>query len=174
MLNRISVNALLKSVIATLAVAVVIALSLSAWSSWSRLEAVNRISIVADASGDLFMALHNLRTDRSGTLRDLNADQPTEMAPSFKENRRADMQALKSALATLALADFPERQAAVASLSQAITKLTALHQETTAAFAQPKSGRRQRLAEEYSKVCNARTDGAARAHIDAAHLFSET
>ena len=74
MLNRITVNLLLKSVIATLALAVVIVLSIAAWNSWSRVAAVSRIAVVADASSDLFKALHNLRIDRATTMRELNAE----------------------------------------------------------------------------------------------------
>ena len=151
MLNRISVNVLLKSVIATLAVAVMIALSLGAWNSWTRLTAVKRIATVADASGYLFTVLHNLRVDRSSTARDLNSDKPlAAISPMLKVVRDADLPALKSALTVLETADFPERQSAVASIGQAITKLTALHQETAAAVKQPKSERRQGLAQEFN------------------------
>jgi methyl-accepting chemotaxis protein len=44
--------------------------------------------------------------------------------------------------------DFPERQAVTAELDQRIKKLTALHQESVAAVAQPKSARRAALAPE--------------------------
>ena len=43
MLDRLSVNAILKSVIAALSVVVVIMLAAGAWSSWSRLQVVSRI-----------------------------------------------------------------------------------------------------------------------------------
>src|SRR5260370_3577156 len=75
MLNRVSVNAILKSVIATLAAAVVVMLALGAWSSWDRLAAVKRIAAVADASGSMFTAVHNLRVDRAAPLPDLIAGQ---------------------------------------------------------------------------------------------------
>jgi len=150
MFNRISVNVLLKSVIATLAVAVVIVLSLSAWNSWTRLTAVNRIALAADASADIFAALHNLRVDRSYSFRDLNSDkQLTAIMPALKEVRDADMPALKSALTKLEIADFPERKNAVASLRDAIKKLEALQPESAAAFLKPKAERRQGLAKEY-------------------------
>ena len=68
MLNRLTVSALLKTVIAITSICVVIALSLTAYESWDRLQAANRISAIADASADLFKAMHNLRTDRSTTL----------------------------------------------------------------------------------------------------------
>src|SRR5262245_42593784 len=67
MLNRLTVSALLKAVIAITSACVVIALSLTAYESWDRLRTANRISQIADASADLFKAMHNLRTDRSTT-----------------------------------------------------------------------------------------------------------
>src|SRR5438105_6668935 len=82
MLDRLAVNTLLKFVIATLATAVVIVLSLGAWDSWGRLAAVNRIAAVADASGYLFTALHNLRVDRASTFRDLSADKQFTSLPA--------------------------------------------------------------------------------------------
>src|SRR6266540_1174578 len=110
MLNRVSINTILNSVIATLAAAVVIVLALGAWSSWTRLAAVNRIAAVADASAYMFTALHNLRVDRASGFRDLNADrQFTAMTPLLREAREAEMPALKSALIALNAIDFPER-----------------------------------------------------------------
>jgi methyl-accepting chemotaxis protein len=153
MLNRISINALLKSVIAVLAVAVVIVLSLSAWSSWTRLAAVNRIAAVADTSAYLFTALHNLRVDRATSYRELLSDkQIVQMSPLHKATREAEMPALKSALTALQATEFPEKEAAISGLSQAITKLTSLHQESVAAFAMPKAARRQGLAQEFNTV----------------------
>jgi hypothetical protein len=50
MFNRLSVNGLLKLVIGLLASAVIAVLGLGAWNSWDRLQTVNRISAVTDAS----------------------------------------------------------------------------------------------------------------------------
>src|SRR6266571_3300688 len=100
MLNRLSVNAILKSVIAT----------------------------VAEASGYMFTALHNLRVDRSASFRDLETDkQFTAMASVLRAAREGEMLALKSAVVALDAIDFPERQAVVSSLDQSIKKLAALH-----------------------------------------------
>ena len=76
MLNRLTVSALLKAVILTTAVCVVIGFSLNAWDSWNRLQLTSRIAVIADASANLFKAMHNLRTDQSTTFRLLNADAP--------------------------------------------------------------------------------------------------
>jgi len=155
MLNRISVNVLLKSVIATLAAALVAMLAIDAWSSWTRLAAVNRIAAVADTSAYLFTALHNMRVDRATTYRELLSDRVSPTLPQLlKSARDGDMPALKAALVALQGAEFPERDAAVAKLDQAIKKLTALHQESTAALAQPKASRRADLAKEYLDNAN--------------------
>jgi methyl-accepting chemotaxis protein len=156
MLNRLSINTILNSVIATLAAAVVTVLALSAWSSWTRLNAINRIVAAADASAYMFTALHNLRVDRASGFRDLNADrQFTAMTPLLREAREAEMPALKSAVIALNATDFPERQAAVAGLDQGIKKLTALHEESAAAILRPKAERRPGLAQEHFDTTNA-------------------
>jgi methyl-accepting chemotaxis protein len=150
MLSRLSVNVLLNSVVAVLAAAVVIMLSLGAWDSVNRLAVVGRIANVTEASGYLFTALHNLRFDRSSTTREMNAEQPvTSLVPAHKQGRESEVAALKAGLAVIEATDFPGRQEAAARLSQAINKLTALHQETAAAFAQPKAARRSALTQEF-------------------------
>ena len=68
MVNRLSVNVLLKSVIAIMGAAVMTALVLSAWDSWSRLQIANQIAVAADNTKYLFTAMHNLRTDRATTF----------------------------------------------------------------------------------------------------------
>jgi len=50
MVSRLSVNALLKSVIAIMGAAVMTTLLLSAWGSWSRLQIANQIAAAADSS----------------------------------------------------------------------------------------------------------------------------
>ena len=153
MLSRITVNVLLKSVIATLALAVVVMLAMGAWSSWNRLAAISRIASVSEASGHLFKALHLLRTDRATTTRDLNSEQALpSMTQQLVEIRAVNLPALKAGLAVLASADFPEKQEAISSLDQAINKLEALHKETAAAFLQPKASRRAKLSQEFFKT----------------------
>ena len=69
MLNRLTVSALLKIVILTTAFCIVFGFSLNAWESWARLQVASRISVITDASANMFKAMHNLRTDRSTTNR---------------------------------------------------------------------------------------------------------
>jgi methyl-accepting chemotaxis protein len=149
-INRVSVNALLKSVIAAMAIAVVVALSISAWQSWTRLAVIKQIKIVADASADLFTALHHLRLDLSSTNRYLNSDvQYATPEPMLHKVRVSDMAAMKSALETLKIANFLEQKSAVSNLGNAIAKLTHLQQETDAALMKPKAARPPALAKEY-------------------------
>jgi methyl-accepting chemotaxis protein len=149
MLDRLSVNALLRSVIAALGAVVVIMLAAGAWSSWSRLQVDSRIAGVAATTAHIFTALHNLRSDRSRSVRMLlSNEQITTRDPRLWESRDAEMPALKGALAALQNVDFPERQAVAAELDQRIKKLAALHQESVTALAQPKAQRRAGLAPE--------------------------
>jgi ABC-type nickel/cobalt efflux system permease component RcnA len=81
MLNRVTINALLKSVILVLCTSLVIILALGAWESWQKVRTANRIAAVADASTHIFKALHNLRSDRSRTVRVVLAEKtsPADM-----------------------------------------------------------------------------------------------
>src|SRR5690242_17724272 len=98
MLNRLSVNVILKCVVATLAAAVVVLLALEAWGSWHRLSAAKRIVAAADASTYMFKAVPHLRVDRNGTRRDLLADkQSASISDWLRQARDGEMPALKSA-----------------------------------------------------------------------------
>ncbi len=150
MIQRISVNLLLKSVILTLSAAIVIVLSFGAWSSWYRQASVNRIAGVVEVSANFFTALHNLRVDRATTFRELSADRVNSQLPKqLREVREIEVPALKAGLAALQTVDFPSRDTAIATLDKTIKKLEALHQESAAAMAQPKASRRPTLAKEY-------------------------
>jgi len=153
MLNRITVNVLLKSVIVTLALVVVAMSSWAAWSSWKRLASARRIATVIEASTDMFAALPGLRNDRSMTHQHLTSDQPlTGMSPALTAARKLDLPNLKSALAVLETADFPEQQSAVTSLRAETEKLARLQQESEAAIKLPKSERPTELADTFVKV----------------------
>src|SRR5215468_6164804 len=154
-IKRLSVNALLKFVIATLAAASVVLLALGAWDSWTRLASVNRIAAVVDVSTHLFTALHNLRVDRASSFRDLMEDkQFTGMNQQVRDARAAELPALRSAIAGLERVEIADRQALRESLSQAVKRLVALHEETAPAFLRPKAERRQGLAQEMFNEAN--------------------
>src|SRR3954470_12332424 len=93
MLNRLSANALLKSVVAVLAAIVVVMLAWGAWQSWTQVQSAGRIVQVADAASSAFRAMHNLRTDRSTTTRNLNADAmiSDQDLQTIAKNRGAEM-----------------------------------------------------------------------------------
>jgi methyl-accepting chemotaxis protein len=148
MFDRISVSLLLKSVVALLAGALVISLSLGAWSSWSRWRAASRMEQVAEASAYLFTALHNLRVDRSSSFRDLGQEEQAGVNPVLRDVRDAETKALANALAVLRTIDLPEGNGAIVELDELAKKQIALHQETAAAFAQPKSQRRSGIAQD--------------------------
>src|SRR5882672_8782874 len=141
MLNRLTVNALLKSAILLLATVVVIQLTLGAWEAWGRLNVATRMVHVFDASNSLFSALRDLRNDRSTSLRDLQSDKQAELSSALREAREAEMAALNAALIALRQDDLGQGQSGVPALEQALKKQAALHQETAAAFNQPKASR---------------------------------
>jgi methyl-accepting chemotaxis protein len=148
-INRLSVNALLKSVIVILAAVVVVVLALGAWDSWGRLRAANKIANVVDVSAHLFTALHNLRVDRASSFRDLmDEKQFTSMNQQIRDARAAEIPALRAAMAGLETIDLPDTQAVIAIFGQSIKKLTALHEESAPAFLRPKAERRPGLAQE--------------------------
>ncbi|MDB5567231.1 MAG: methyl-accepting chemotaxis protein [Tardiphaga sp.] len=151
MLNRLTVSALLQSVIVVMAACVVTVLSISAWDSWGRLNVAGRISTIAEASGHAFKAMHNLRTDRSSTFRTLNGDvvmQPDTEA-YIRRIRDAEMPAMKSAAELLASADFPGKATLLPELNRLMQALIGLQTESWDQMSKPKASRRAGLAKEY-------------------------
>ncbi len=148
MFNRLSVNVLLRSAILTLAAAVVVVLSIGAWQSWNRFQTSSRIAHVTEASAHLFKALHNLRLDRSTSVRSLLSDAQSGISSDLRGFREGEMPALKAGLVALRDVDLPEAQSAVPVLAKAIERQAALHQESAAALGQPKAARRATLAKD--------------------------
>src|SRR6202142_2644274 len=109
MLNRLTVSSLIKSVIVLMAACMTALLCVSAWNSWERLTTTSRISVVADASSNLFKAMHNLRSDRSTTNRSLNDD--AVLSPETQQYLRAtrdpELPAMRSAADLIASVEFP-------------------------------------------------------------------
>jgi hypothetical protein len=151
MLNRLTVSALLKAVILTTAFCVVVGFSLSAWDSWERLQLTNRISVISDASANLFKAMHNLRTDRSTTNRLLNADQPLDSAIDkyLRNIRDAEMPAMSNALGLLPSIEFAQQTTLVPELDRLFKTLTEQHKEFWDDMSKPKASRRPALPKEY-------------------------
>jgi methyl-accepting chemotaxis protein len=157
MLGRLSASALLKSVVAAMAAIVVVMLGLSSWDSWRRLEVASRITIVAEASGFAFQAMHNLRTDRSTTARSVNDPEviATDVEQRLKGIREAEMPALVSAIEVLEDTDFQNKDTLLPGLKQSVETLTRLQAETWDAIHKPKAERREGLADEYKSHATA-------------------
>jgi methyl-accepting chemotaxis protein len=151
MLNRLTASALLKSVIGLMAIGVVAILAVSAWDSWDQVRNAGRISVIVDASSNLFKAMHNLRNDRSSTGRILNAD--TTIQPDIEKyivtTQDNEMSALRSATAVLAPVNFDGAATLLPSLAQLTEKLAGLHTEARDAVHKPKASRRPALPKEY-------------------------
>jgi methyl-accepting chemotaxis protein len=148
MLNRVSVNVLLKAVVALLAGALVLSLAIDSWNSWVRFGQSGRMVSVADASSSLFNALASLRIDRSSTTRDLNLDRQAGVNPVLRKMRETDVKSLTEAIAQLKEIDLGPNNALVTDLERQFKQLLNLHQETAAALSQPKAQRRAGIVQD--------------------------
>jgi methyl-accepting chemotaxis protein len=130
---------------------VVVGFSLGAWDSWTRLQLTNRIAVIAEASANVFKAMHNLRTDQSTTFRLLNADQPvaSDIDKYLREIRDSEMPAKANALVLLPSIEFAQQNALVPEFDQLFKKLTAEQKEFWDDVAKPKASRRATLPQEY-------------------------
>lgn len=164
MLNRLTIATLLKSIIAVMAVCVITVLALGVWESWGRLNAAGRMSTIAEASGYIFKAMHNLRTDRSTTFRGLNADLPMQPDTEtyLRRIRGAEMPAMKSAGELLVVADFPNKATLIPEFNRLMQKLVALQTESWDQMGKPKASRRDGLAREFQD------------HVDAVLIMLES
>jgi methyl-accepting chemotaxis protein len=151
MLDRFTVSSLIKSVIVLMAVCMTGLLSVSAWNSWGRLAVTNRILLVSDASSGLFKALHNLRSDRSATSRNLKEDAvlPSSMQSYMRDVRDAELSAMRSASQTLAAMDFSDRATLLPELKRLIDAFAVLETESWSALNKPKASRRPELGKEF-------------------------
>lgn len=152
MLRRMTVSALLQSVIALLAACVVALLATTAWQSWERLRATAHIAAVAEASSNAFKAMHNLRTDRSSTPRVLNGEAPVsaEIEKFLRGIHDAEMPAIRATAALLPTIPFAEQAALLGNLNQQLGKLVTLQTEAWDEMRKPKKARRAALSKDYT------------------------
>ncbi|WP_423956597.1 HAMP domain-containing protein, partial [Bradyrhizobium sp.] len=150
-MNRLTVSALLKAVILITALCVIAAVALGASDSWQRLQATSRMSLVADASANLFKAMHNLRTDRPYTNRALIAEQPmdSDAEKYLRQPRDDQMPALARALELLPAAEFEQKPTLLPELDRLNRLLIAQQSEFWGEVAKPKAQRRLALGKEY-------------------------
>ncbi|HWE73968.1 MAG TPA: HAMP domain-containing methyl-accepting chemotaxis protein [Stellaceae bacterium] len=155
MLNRCSVNFLLKSVILAVSGALVIIFALGAWSAYGRYGEANRVEALTGVSNSLFRAMSGLRLDRSFTDRVLKGD---PVSPADRQQmldaRSTEMPPLKETLAALATLDYPNRQDYATTLPSVISHFEALQAESLAAMNQPKDSRRAMLASDFATSIN--------------------
>src|SRR6476661_6839764 len=154
MLNRLTVSALLKTVILVTSFSVVVGFSLNAWDAWGRLQTAGRMAQIADASANMFKAMHNLRTDRSTTNRLLNGDAPmdADIEKYLRNIRNTEMPAMNNALGLLGSIEFAQQATLVPEFDRLFKTMTALQKEFWEAMAKPKADRRPTLAKEYMEA----------------------
>jgi methyl-accepting chemotaxis protein len=130
MLSKVSVAALLKAVVGLAGLIVVAIVGVNVWESWQRLGEASRVLAIAEVSGHAFKAMHNLRTDRSSTARNLNAAGPIEADAEkyLKQIRAAQMPALN---ATATLLEAATRKKAVEQHISAVEEQGAATREIT-------------------------------------------
>jgi methyl-accepting chemotaxis protein len=154
MLDRLSVSTLLRTVIAVMAVLVIVLLAKDAWTSAQRLSQSNRIVAVADVSEQIFKAMNKLRKDRAVTLRASNAETlaDSDTLSYVKSSRDAETPALHAALDELGSIEFADRNRLFPELQQELQKLDALAAETWTGMTKPKAERRAGAGQEYSDL----------------------
>ncbi|HEX2113061.1 MAG TPA: HAMP domain-containing methyl-accepting chemotaxis protein, partial [Alphaproteobacteria bacterium] len=130
---------------------VVSIVTVNVWESWQRLGESGRVLAIADASGHAFKAMHNLRTDRSSTTRNLNAagSLDPEGEKYLRQIRDAQMPALKAASELLEAIEFADRKTLLPELQRSVKVITALQTEAWDAFKGQKTPRREQMAKEY-------------------------
>jgi hypothetical protein len=151
MLNRLTVAALLQAVILATAFLVVLGVSFSAWESWQRLQTANRISLIADASADMFRAMDRLRSDRSSTNRVLQNDDrlDNEVEKYIRSLRDSEMPAMSHALEVLPAIDFAQKQSLIPGFDRLLKTVSAQQKEFWEEMSKPKASRRATLGKEY-------------------------
>ncbi len=151
MFRRVSVNVLLQTVIAIVGIVLVAVLAFGAWDAWRAVDTASRLERIADVEGHAFRVLHNLRLDRSFTVRILNAAGAPDAVQLRRvtQSRAAELPALAAALAGLRQVDMPNHDAAVGELDAVAQKFIALAKEADADFNKPKGERRTGLPKEF-------------------------
>ncbi|WP_434905944.1 hypothetical protein [Bradyrhizobium sp. HKCCYLS20291] len=157
MLNRLTISSLLMTVIVTAALAVVVLFSLNALSSWNSLQSAKRLAQVADVSGVMFKGMNSMRSDRSTTIRVLNADQAMDgdTEKFLRSARDIYVPALNRSLELLQGIDFTQKPTLVADLDRLNKLITAEHAEFWTEIVKPKAARRAGLAKEYGETFDA-------------------
>ncbi len=152
MLSRLSSEVLLKSVLSAVAVLAVGMLSLRAWDAAVLLGGTERALRVVEASGPVFTAMINQRTDRSTTARTWAGAEPinAQNRAFLSKLREAEMPALRQAVLLLEGIGFADKDRLLPALQRSEATLHRLQVEYWDGVVKPKPERRAGLGEDYT------------------------
>ncbi len=152
MFKTLSIDRLLKLVLAVFACSTIALVAVNVRSSWQTLAESDRAKRVVAASGQIFTALINQRTDRASTQRFWAADEPLPASNRqyLTQLRDAEMPALAASLTLLQDIPFDGKQALLPALQQSVDRLKTLQTEFWAGVSGPKASRRPGLGNEYT------------------------
>jgi len=152
MLNRWSVNALLKTVIVVMSATVIVVLAIAGWGDYQRLRMANRVLALTRASNSIFLALGDLRRDRTFTDRALKLPDPAGPVDrkQVMDARAGAMPPLQATLQLLSSLDIGGQRAYLDTLQQGTKTLVALHAESEKAIDQAKPARRDGLSTDFA------------------------
>ena len=151
LLDRCSVNLLLRVFIVVLAAVAVVPMAMSSWSAYQQVGVASRIAQLTRASSAVFSVLGELRRDR--TFTQLALDLPDPISDADKKQlvtTRGHVEPLmKAALDSLQSIDVAKQQGFLDTLQQGAKTLDTLHAESMAAAEKPKAERRADLAKDF-------------------------
>ena len=151
MFRRVSANVLLKSVIAVVGAVLVAVLANGAWDAWRAYGTASRLEKTAEVAGYAFRSMHNLRLDRSFTVRVLSAEgaSPPDQIKQATDAREGEVPALAATIAGLREVDMANRDSLLAELDRLNKTLLTQMSQSVIDFAKPKAERRAGLAKDY-------------------------
>ncbi len=149
----LSINSLLRVLIAVFSASILGLLSYETWTQWTVYSLAERVSHAVQASSPMFQVLNGLRIDRANTNRMLTG---TQTYTAFPDNllaiRSKELQALNATIDALKSFEFPDKPATIATFEDLQREIIRLQPETVAAIAKPQAQRPQDLAPAYFKA----------------------
>jgi methyl-accepting chemotaxis protein len=151
MFNRLTVKSLLQVTLVVLAVLAVVPLATRAWDAWQALRSSSRILQAADASGEAFQGMINVRSDRVSVPRSWAAPPPItgDIRSYIKGMQTPEMAALQTLGSELESIEFDGRSHLLPILRQSMATLGRLQTEFWDGVDKPLAARRAGLGDEY-------------------------
>jgi signal transduction histidine kinase len=139
MTKRLSISVLLQAVTGLMAVALVAGFGIVAAVAWERWQTAERVTLAADVSRDLFMAMQNLMVERGTLNTALVVPQPIDKvtADTVAALRGQSERALTAALEKLAKAHLVGAAPAIARIAASHDRVAELRREADAAATLP-------------------------------------